>query len=125
MLRTANESLFTYTPGFDFAFFNNATIKPKQFISNYLSNRTNYLSYVNKTCGGKVTQQDIDEACNDTTACLVDIALTCNKGFGKQTTNVLLANRANAKEAGGVLFEPRCEKTGLRGFRPGPTQIGL
>ena len=21
--------------------------------------------------------------------------------------------------------EPRCEKTGLRGFRPGPTQIGL
>ena len=22
------------------------------------------------------------------------------------------------------LFEPRCEKTGLRGFRPGPTQIG-
>ena len=23
------------------------------------------------------------------------------------------------------LFEPRCEKTGLRGFRPGPTQTGL
>ena len=23
------------------------------------------------------------------------------------------------------LFEPRCEKTGLRGFRPGPTQSGL
>ena len=22
-------------------------------------------------------------------------------------------------------FEPRCEKTGLRGFRPGPTQTGL
>ena len=22
-------------------------------------------------------------------------------------------------------FEPRCEKTGIRGFRPGPTQIGL
>ena len=22
-------------------------------------------------------------------------------------------------------YEPRCEKTGLRGFRPGPTQIGL
>ena len=21
--------------------------------------------------------------------------------------------------------EPRCEKTGLRGFRPGPTQTGL
>ena len=24
-----------------------------------------------------------------------------------------------------VLDEPRCEKTGLRGFRPGPTQTGL
>ena len=24
-----------------------------------------------------------------------------------------------------LLYEPRCEKTGLRGFRPGPTQIGL
>ena len=24
-----------------------------------------------------------------------------------------------------TLFEPRCEKSGLRGFRPGPTQTGL
>ena len=24
-----------------------------------------------------------------------------------------------------MTFEPRCEKTGLRGFRPGPTQTGL
>ena len=24
-----------------------------------------------------------------------------------------------------LVFEPRCEKTGLRGFRPGPTQTGL
>ena len=24
-----------------------------------------------------------------------------------------------------ILFEPRCEKTGLRGIRPGPTQTGL
>ena len=23
------------------------------------------------------------------------------------------------------IFEPSCEKTGLRGFRPGPTQTGL
>ena len=23
------------------------------------------------------------------------------------------------------IIEPRCEKTGLRGFRPGPTQTGL
>ena len=22
-------------------------------------------------------------------------------------------------------YEPRCEKTGIRGFRPGPTQTGL
>ena len=25
----------------------------------------------------------------------------------------------------GTLIEPRCEKTGLRGFRSGPTQFGL
>ena len=24
-----------------------------------------------------------------------------------------------------VCYEPRCEKTGLRGFIPGPTQTGL
>ena len=24
-----------------------------------------------------------------------------------------------------AIIEPRCEKTGLRGFRPGPTQTGL
>ena len=24
-----------------------------------------------------------------------------------------------------VLFDPHCGKTGLRGFRPGPTQTGL
>ena len=24
-----------------------------------------------------------------------------------------------------LLYEPRCEKTGLRGFRPGPTQTRL
>ena len=24
-----------------------------------------------------------------------------------------------------IIFEPRCEKTGLRGFRPGQTQAGL
>ena len=23
------------------------------------------------------------------------------------------------------IYEPRCEKPGLRGFRPGPTQTGL
>ena len=23
-----------------------------------------------------------------------------------------------------VIYEPRCEKTGLQGFRPGPTQTG-
>ena len=26
---------------------------------------------------------------------------------------------------GTSIFEPRCEKTGLRGLRPGPTQTGL
>ena len=45
-----------------------------------------------------------------------------------------LPNRRNLEEEqttlriqvrGFILFEPRCEKTGLRGFRPGPTQTGL
>ena len=27
--------------------------------------------------------------------------------------------------SGSGTFEPRCEKSGLRGFRPGPTQTGL
>ena len=26
---------------------------------------------------------------------------------------------------GSYMYEPRCEKTGLRGFRPGPTLTGL
>ena len=38
-------------------------------------------------------------------------------------------NQVTAEAEGVVgsvkLFEPRCEKTGLRGFRPGPTQTGL
>ena len=28
-------------------------------------------------------------------------------------------------DSGTVIIEPRCEKTGLRGFRPVPTQTGL
>ena len=28
-------------------------------------------------------------------------------------------------EVSPIYYEPRCEKTGLRGFRPGPTQTGL
>ena len=33
--------------------------------------------------------------------------------------------RKLAERVGAMTFEPRCEKTGLRGFRPGPTQTGL
>ena len=29
------------------------------------------------------------------------------------------------KEGPAFAYEPRCEKTGLRGFRPGPTQTKL
>ena len=36
------------------------------------------------------------------------MAFFCGKKFGDMQTD-----------------EPRCEKTGLRGFRPGPTQNGL
>ena len=34
-------------------------------------------------------------------------------------------NNVNIKVIGCRIFEPRSEKTGFRGFRPGPTQIGL
>ena len=36
------------------------------------------------------------------------------------TSQKLATNRQKAS-----MYEPRCEKTGLRGFRPGPTQTGL
>ena len=32
---------------------------------------------------------------------------------------------ANIHAVAHATFEPRCEKTGHRGFRPGPTQTGL
>ena len=36
------------------------------------------------------------------------------------------ADEASGAGAGMLkIFEPRCEKTGLRGFRPGLTQTGL
>ena len=40
-----------------------------------------------------------------------------------------ITNRDNIKvldkASVGLVYEPLCEKTGLRGFRPGPTQTGL
>ena len=31
----------------------------------------------------------------------------------------------NYGESANIKIEPRCDKTGLRGFRPGPTETGL
>ena len=43
--------------------------------------------------------------------------------------NIFFGTRAVEKIKHSVImpmqYEPRCEKTGLRGFRPGPTQTGL
>ena len=43
--------------------------------------------------------------------------------YGSGVENVMFSEkkRVNAPR----LFEPRCEKTGFRGFRPDPTQTGL
>ena len=38
---------------------------------------------------------------------------------------VLTISYPNSEATGRKIVEPRCEKTGLRGFRPGPTQTGL
>ena len=38
---------------------------------------------------------------------------------------MLLRNEVNVLLFCLESFEPRCEKTGLRGYRPGPTQTGL
>ena len=39
------------------------------------------------------------------------------------TKGKLVIRKIEAIQVG--IFEPRCEKTGLRDFRPGPTQTGL
>ena len=36
-----------------------------------------------------------------------------------------LINSINILRLVALTFEPRCEKTGIRGFRPGPTQTSL
>ena len=40
----------------------------------------------------------------------------------KYSASVLVAGRCDSSID---IYEPRCEKTGLRGFRPGPTQTRL
>ena len=41
------------------------------------------------------------------------------------TINEHISDLLNDELVSNKLFEPRREKTGLRGFRPGPTQTGL
>ena len=43
----------------------------------------------------------------------------------KFNINLLASSTISLKFHINFLYEPRCEKTGLRGFRPGPTQTGL
>ena len=44
----------------------------------------------------------------------------------KQIVEAQTHKHAESLQKGlGTIYEPRCEKTGLRGFRPGPTQTGL
>ena len=40
-------------------------------------------------------------------------------------TNFIIENFLHLIDADRMAHEPRCEKTGLRGFRPGSTQTGL
>ena len=40
-------------------------------------------------------------------------------------TSVLYHKTGHISRLKGTQIEPHCEKTGLRGFRPGPTKTGL
>ena len=55
------------------------------------------------------------------------IDLRCNESQGRflivSVISVVVVRWCNKHIT--VLFEPRCEKTGLRGFRQCPTQTGL
>ena len=42
----------------------------------------------------------------------------------KHTVISSLNKAVDSKTDTNPIYEPRCEKTGLRGFRPGPTQTG-
>ena len=44
---------------------------------------------------------------------------------GFLATRLILSARTKGEGRTKTDIEPRCEKTGLRGFRPGPTQTGL
>ena len=59
--------------------------------------------------------------------CCVDIHLPSKRNFylaKKKNLSVEIGGRVQACKAR-LIPEPRREKTGLRGFRPGPTQTGL
>ena len=51
---------------------------------------------------------------------------TNNIGFyDEDLSNMHLISSSEEFQAYQSTFEPPCEQTGLRGFRPGPTQTGL
>ena len=57
---------------------------------------------------------------------MTDFLLTCFGADAACSSTVIchLINEIHSSKCK-TLFEPRCEKTGLLGFRPGPTQTGL
>ena len=57
---------------------------------------------------------------------LIRVPQVCN-GYHNlpDQTKELFTDDGWVKTGGAKLFEPHCEKTGLRGFRPGLTQTGL
>ena len=63
-----------------------------------------------------------DKNCNEV---CIDGACDINSGRCDYCYNFTTDNFHMCKTASMYTLEPRCEKTGLRGFRPGPTQTGL
>ena len=96
MLQNINESLFTYKPPSDFAFYNNDSIKPSTFISD-VKNITDYLS---ARCGSSITEKIINDTCGGDEACRVDMALTCDSQFGTRTRQTQTETSENKKVAG-------------------------
>ena len=45
--------------------------------------------------------------------------------FGFKNLSVISQQSPVQEQVAQCSYEPRCEKNGLRGFRPGPTQTGL
>lgn len=99
MLRSENESLFTYASPFLFSYFNNHSVKPATFITD----TRNVTAHLDNHCSGTVTEKDLNDTCRNNTACIVDTALTCNITFGAQTVQTQVTNTENADITGTLI----------------------